>query len=42
MTDCATDPSSSNKKVTWQEVDKNKWLGASPSIEMIFDSLYQV
>jgi hypothetical protein len=40
MTDCATEPTSSIKKVTWEEDDVNKWLGACPLMEMIYDSLY--
>ena len=40
MTDCTTDPTASTKKVTWQETDVNKWLGACPTIEMIYDCLY--
>ena len=40
MTDCATEPKSSIKKVTWEENNVNKWLGACPLMEMIYDSLY--
>jgi len=40
MTDCTTDPTSSTKKVTWEEEDVNKWLGSRPNIEMIYDCLY--
>ena len=40
MTDCSTDPNSSVKKVTWEEEDPNKWLGAVTSIEVIYDCLY--
>jgi len=40
MTDCTTEPTSSTKKVTWEEDDMNKWLGACPRMELIYDSLY--
>ena len=40
MTDCSTDPSSSTMKATWEETDRHKWLGACPTIEMIYDCLY--
>ena len=40
MTDVATDPNTSTKKVTWQESDMHKWLGSAPQIEMIYDCLY--
>jgi hypothetical protein len=27
-------------QVTWEETDRHKWLGACPTIEMIYDCLY--
>jgi hypothetical protein len=39
-TDSVADAQSSNKKVVWTEDDREKWLGAVPKVELVYDDRY--